>query len=110
MRTRVRLRATRDPELSVDTSVRPPEDALCETQMQGAPHRTPEPVAFRHASARVTRTPCPPGGGQARRPGVPRARGGERDAMAGRIVIGTSSWADPGFVEEWYPPDLAARD
>jgi uncharacterized protein YecE (DUF72 family) len=30
--------------------------------------------------------------------------------MASRIVIGTSSWADPGFVEEWYPRDLAARD
>jgi uncharacterized protein YecE (DUF72 family) len=30
--------------------------------------------------------------------------------MAGRIVIGTSSWADPGFVEEWYPEDLPARD
>jgi uncharacterized protein YecE (DUF72 family) len=30
--------------------------------------------------------------------------------MAGRIVIGTSSWSDPGFVEEWYPPGLAARD
>jgi uncharacterized protein YecE (DUF72 family) len=30
--------------------------------------------------------------------------------MAGRIVIGTSSWADPGFVEEWYPPGLPARD
>jgi uncharacterized protein YecE (DUF72 family) len=30
--------------------------------------------------------------------------------MAGRIVVGTSSWADPGFVEEWYPPDLPARD
>jgi uncharacterized protein YecE (DUF72 family) len=30
--------------------------------------------------------------------------------MAGRIVIGTSSWADPGFVEEWYPPGLAPRD
>src|SRR3954452_16569043 len=29
--------------------------------------------------------------------------------MAGRIVVGTSSWADPGFVEEWYPPDLPAR-
>lgn len=28
----------------------------------------------------------------------------------GRIVIGTSSWADPGFVEEWYPEGLAARD
>jgi uncharacterized protein YecE (DUF72 family) len=30
--------------------------------------------------------------------------------MAGRIAIGTSSWADPGFVEEWYPPGMAARD
>jgi uncharacterized protein YecE (DUF72 family) len=30
--------------------------------------------------------------------------------MAGRIVVGTSSWADPGFVEEWYPEGLAARD
>jgi uncharacterized protein YecE (DUF72 family) len=28
----------------------------------------------------------------------------------GRIVVGTSSWADPGFVAEWYPPGLAARD
>jgi uncharacterized protein YecE (DUF72 family) len=27
-----------------------------------------------------------------------------------RIVVGTSSWADPGFVEEWYPPGLPARD
>jgi uncharacterized protein YecE (DUF72 family) len=30
--------------------------------------------------------------------------------VAGRISIGTSSWADPGFVEEWYPPGLPARD
>src|SRR3954451_18352875 len=30
--------------------------------------------------------------------------------MAGRITVGTSSWADPGFVEEWYPEGLAARD
>jgi uncharacterized protein YecE (DUF72 family) len=28
----------------------------------------------------------------------------------GRIAVGTSSWADPGFVEEWYPQDLPARD
>src|SRR3712207_2969845 len=27
-----------------------------------------------------------------------------------RIAVGTSSWADPGFVEEWYPPGLPARD
>src|SRR3989442_1209706 len=30
--------------------------------------------------------------------------------MAGRILIGTSSWADAGFVEEWYPPGMPARD
>ena len=28
----------------------------------------------------------------------------------GELRIGTSSWADPGFVEEWYPLGLAARD
>lgn len=28
----------------------------------------------------------------------------------GRIVVGTSSWSDPGFVEEWYPEGLAAKD
>lgn len=26
------------------------------------------------------------------------------------IVVGTSSWADPGFVEHWYPPGLPERD
>jgi uncharacterized protein YecE (DUF72 family) len=31
-------------------------------------------------------------------------------AGSGRIIVGTSSWADPGFVEEWYPRGLAARD
>jgi uncharacterized protein YecE (DUF72 family) len=28
--------------------------------------------------------------------------------MSGRVVVGTSSWADQGFVREWYPPGLAA--
>ena len=28
----------------------------------------------------------------------------------GRILVGTSSWADPGFVEDWYPRGLAPRD
>src|SRR5436305_1906396 len=32
------------------------------------------------------------------------------ELMAGRILVGTSSWADPGFVEEWYPPGMPARD
>ncbi len=31
-------------------------------------------------------------------------------AVAGRIRVGTSSWADPGFVADWYPPGMAARD
>jgi uncharacterized protein YecE (DUF72 family) len=26
------------------------------------------------------------------------------------ILVGTSSWADPGFVEEWYPDGLPARE
>jgi uncharacterized protein YecE (DUF72 family) len=30
--------------------------------------------------------------------------------MAGRILVGTSSWADPGFVKEWYPSKLPARE
>jgi uncharacterized protein YecE (DUF72 family) len=30
--------------------------------------------------------------------------------VAGRIVVGTSSWADEGFVKHWYPKGLAARD
>ena len=30
--------------------------------------------------------------------------------MAGRIVVGTSSWADPGFVAEWYPKGMPARE
>jgi uncharacterized protein YecE (DUF72 family) len=28
--------------------------------------------------------------------------------MPGRVLVGTSSWADPGFVREWYPPKLPA--
>jgi uncharacterized protein YecE (DUF72 family) len=30
--------------------------------------------------------------------------------MAGKILVGTSSWADPGFVKEWYPPKLPAAE
>src|SRR5687768_12057529 len=28
----------------------------------------------------------------------------------GRILVGTSSWADPGFIEDWYPRGLPTRD
>ena len=30
--------------------------------------------------------------------------------MAGKILVGTSSWADPGFVKEWYPQKLPANE
>jgi uncharacterized protein YecE (DUF72 family) len=30
--------------------------------------------------------------------------------MPGRIIVGTSSWADPGFVKEWYPPKMPAKE
>lgn len=30
--------------------------------------------------------------------------------MVGHITVGTSSWADPGFVEEWYPRGMPARE
>ena len=30
--------------------------------------------------------------------------------MGGSIHVGTSSWADPGFVAEWYPAGLSAGD
>ncbi len=28
----------------------------------------------------------------------------------GEILVGTSSWADPGFVKEWYPQGMPARE
>jgi len=30
--------------------------------------------------------------------------------MVGRILVGTSSWADPGFVKDWYPAGMKAGD
>ena len=39
-----------------------------------------------------------------------QARLGNIQGMAGRIRVGTSSWADPGFVKEWYPPKMPAKE
>jgi uncharacterized protein YecE (DUF72 family) len=30
--------------------------------------------------------------------------------VAGRIVVGTSSWSDRGFIEDWYPEGMPARE
>jgi uncharacterized protein YecE (DUF72 family) len=38
------------------------------------------------------------------------AAGGQYVGVAPRILVGTSSWSDPGFVKAWYPHGMAARD
>jgi len=30
--------------------------------------------------------------------------------VSGKILVGTASWSDPGFVERWYPKKLPAGD
>src|SRR4029453_19427318 len=30
--------------------------------------------------------------------------------MSGKILVGTASWSDPGFVERWYPKKLPAGE
>ncbi|HXX42868.1 MAG TPA: DUF72 domain-containing protein [Chthoniobacterales bacterium] len=30
--------------------------------------------------------------------------------MSGKILVGTASWSDPGFVERWYPKRMAAGE
>src|SRR5947207_7038060 len=59
----------------------------------GAPRRTPA------TCARSSRRRTASGGGDA-----------SVNDMAGRILVGTSSWADPGFVAEWYPKGMPARE
>ena len=29
---------------------------------------------------------------------------------ANKILVGTSSWTDPGFIQDWYPPKLPASE
>src|SRR6476619_1245026 len=32
------------------------------------------------------------------------------DKAGGRILVGTASWTDPGFVEHWYPKGMPAAE
>src|SRR5436189_358387 len=32
------------------------------------------------------------------------------EQVSGKILVGTASWSDPGFVERWYPKKLPAGD
>src|SRR5262249_28662243 len=38
---------------------------------------------------------------------IPTARSKRRRS---RILVGTASWTDPGFIKDWYPPDVPARE
>src|SRR5437660_11005684 len=42
----------------------------------------------------------------ARADGVAPAAGAKKP---GRILVGMASWTDPGFVADWYPGDLPAK-
>ncbi|HEX4590703.1 MAG TPA: DUF72 domain-containing protein, partial [Gemmataceae bacterium] len=44
------------------------------------------------------------------RPGKHRDRESGAGGKRGTIRVGTASWSDPGFVADWYPPDLPARE
>ena len=38
------------------------------------------------------------------------SRSGTDKSDSGRILVGTASWSDPGFVERWYPKGMPAAD
>src|SRR4051794_17554923 len=39
-----------------------------------------------------------------------RARSADRKSAHGVVRVGTASWADPGFVADWYPAGLPAGE
>ena len=39
---------------------------------------------------------------------MPSKNGAE--SKTGRILVGTASWSDPGFVERWYPKKMPAGE
>src|SRR6266571_6762958 len=38
------------------------------------------------------------------------AKGSSHDSDPGRILVGTASWSDPGFVQHWYPKGMRAHE
>ena len=39
-----------------------------------------------------------------------KARLAGPEPRSGKMLVGTASWTDPGFVADWYPPNLSPRD
>src|SRR5207253_448025 len=45
------------------------------------------------------------------KPKLSNSRAGpQKPSRHGIIRVGTASWSDPGFVKDWYPPGLPARE
>jgi len=38
------------------------------------------------------------------------AKGSPRKKENGKILVGTASWSDPGFVQRWYPKGMRAHE
>src|SRR5438105_195851 len=38
------------------------------------------------------------------------AKGSSGKKESGKILVGTASWSDPGFVEHWYPKGMRAHE
>ena len=42
--------------------------------------------------------------------GASKTKSSPRHSGAGKILIGTASWSDPGFVQHWYPKGMRAHE
>jgi uncharacterized protein YecE (DUF72 family) len=42
--------------------------------------------------------------------GTSKTKSSPRHSDAGKILIGTASWSDPGFVQHWYPKGMRAQE
>src|SRR5882672_8675362 len=84
------------------------------------------PMASKRAAVRQTKRPKPTEGKHRWPLTTPHSRHGRTDVdrharsdagrvprrvrRAGKVLVGTASWTDPGFIEDWYPPKLPARE
>ena len=90
------------------------------TRSQAPPKVEPGPGRAKHAIARSSDKPADgnpvPSARQGPRTSFDVRRSVRHDAAGktkqqprrGKILVGTASWTDPGFIADWYPPKLPA--
>ena len=47
---------------------------------------------------------------QNERMGASKTKSSPHHSGAGKILVGTASWSDPGFVQHWYPKGMRAHE